>query len=132
MAAEVRQFNVLIPHGTTAANPLVTDCSFPVREVSGIRVRVPPGPRGEVGFKLGSGSVPIIPDNQGNWIITDDDTLQFDLTDQHNSGSWDLIAYNTGTYDHTLYITFLLDLVDAPGSNAIPTVPDMTGTVVPQ
>lgn len=111
MAVEVRETAVTTPAGTTAAAPQVTDLSFPPRLVTRIEVRVPPGPAGTLGFRLGSGGVQVIPINPGGWVVTDDEVIGWDLTGQITSGAWQLISYNTGSLPHTVYVRFLLDLV---------------------
>lgn len=83
-------------------------------------MRIPPGPRGLVGFALGSAGQNIIPYNNGQWIIADDDTINWPLEDYLDSGAWQLQGYNLGQYDHTIYLRFLLDLVQR--STAAPTL----------
>ena len=116
MAREVRQFQVTVATGTTATNPQKTDLSMPARIVRRVTVRVPPGPRGNVGFQLGSGGQPFIPYNPGQWVVADDATIPLDLAGAIDSGAWQLIAYNTGTYTHDLFVTFELDLVQEVGA----------------
>ena len=109
MSYEVREFQVTVPAGTTQAAPQVTALTMPARVIDRVRVRVPPGPRGTVGWALGSGGQPVLPWNAGAWIVADDEHIDWALQGQIDSGAWQLIAYNTGTYAHTLYITFLVD-----------------------
>lgn len=110
-AAEVRNFAVSVPAGTTIAAPLITPLAMPARTVTHVRVRVPPGPTGLVGWALGMTGVPVIPTNTGGWIVADDEVLEWDLIDQPDSGAWQLIAYNLGRNAHTLYVTFSLVMV---------------------
>ena len=110
-AVEVRSFAAVIPAGTTADAPVTVDVSFPPRVVTAIRWRVPPGPAGLMGWRLTmSGGVAVIPVG-GGWIIANDETETWPLTDQPDSGSWEVTGYNTGGYDHAVYLDFLLDLV---------------------
>jgi hypothetical protein len=113
MAQEVRQFAVTVAAGSTPSAPVITPLTMPAREVRSIRVRIPPGPNGQVGFALGAAGTPIIPTNTGQWIIANDETIIWPVSDQIDSGAWQLIAYNTGRRPHTLYIEFQLDLVQA-------------------
>lgn len=110
MAAEIRNFRVAVPAGTLQANPQVTDLAMPAREVRSVRIRIPPGPAGLVGFALASAGTPVIPWGAGQWIVADDEVIDWPLEGQIDSGAWQLIAYNTGVFAHTLYVTFLLDL----------------------
>jgi len=114
MAVEIRDFTVTIPAGTAVAAGFTSDLSFPARVVTEIHVRVPPGPRGEVGFALGSGGVQIVPYGSGSWIVTDNEDLIFPLDDTITSGAWQLLGYNTGSFPHTLRIYFYCQLVTAP------------------
>lgn len=108
MAQEIRQFAVKIPAGTAISAGFKADMSFPPRVVTEIDVRVPPGPRGEVGFSIGSAGVAVIPYQSGQYIVTDDASIKWPLEGYIDSGSWTLFGYNTGSFDHTIYVTFLL------------------------
>ncbi len=108
MAVEVKSFQVLIPAGTLQSAPQVTSLAMPSRVVNRIEVKVPPGPRGEVGFAFTSGGQQMIPVDLNTFIVTDSEEISWDLEDQIDSGAWQLSAYNTGNFPHTLYIRFLI------------------------
>lgn len=108
MAVQVLEYAVTTPAGTLSTGPQVTSLGFPPAQVDRIEVRVPPGPAGVLGFRIGSGGVQIIPYNDGGWVVTDDEVIGWDLTDQIESGAWQLISYNTGSLPHTVYVRFLL------------------------
>lgn len=114
MAREVRSFEVSVPAGTPKAAPQVTSLAMPARVVRSVRVRVPPGPGGTVGWALGSAGVRVLPWGPDQWIVADDEAIEWPLEGQISSGAWQLHAYNTGIYAHTLYATFLLDPVAPP------------------
>ena len=118
MAQEVRNFAVTIPAGTALAAPQVTDLAMPARIPRSVRVRVPPGPAGEVGWALGSAGERVLPWGPGEWIVANDEAIDWPLEGQITSGAWQLQAYNTGAYDHTLYVTFQLDPAASPGEVA--------------
>lgn len=118
MARELRAFSVAVPAGTAIATPLSTDCTFPARVVRRIEIDVPPGPRGEVGFYVANSGSQIIPVNAGQWIVANDVHLGWDLTDYIDSGSWQIVAYNTGFYSHTLSARFHVDLPTATDASA--------------
>lgn len=113
MSVEVRSFAPTVPAGTAQSAGWSADLSFPPRIVEGVDIRVPPGPRGNVGFYIGSAGTPIIPTNTGEWIITDDEKISFDLEDQITSGAWTFYAYNNGALPHTIYVRFRLALTVA-------------------
>lgn len=132
MAREIRAFQVVVPAGTTKAAGWSQDVSFPPREVVQVEIRIPPGPRGEMGFSLGSGGVPVLPSNAGGWVVADDQDIVWPLDGQWNSGAWSVQAYNTGQYDHTIYLTFLLDLPNATTAGPAPAAAAaVSGSVLP-
>ena len=107
VATEVHTFPVTIPAGTTQAAPLTFSLAMPPRQVVEIDVLVPPGPRGEVGWAIGAAGVPVLPAEAGAYIVTDDEVIHWPLESQINSGAWQMFAYNTGLYNHTLYVRIL-------------------------
>lgn len=112
-AVEVRSFAVTIPAGTPLASPVTESIAFPARIVTAVHWKVPPGPAGEMGWRLTmSGGVPVIPTG-GGWVITDNDSDTWPLQGQPDSGQWEVTGYNTGGFPHTVYLDFLLDLITA-------------------
>lgn len=120
MARELRSFPVTVPAGTPITAPQVTNLTMPPRIVTGFRVRVPPGPRGNLGWSLSVAGTRIIPWGADQWFVVDDEIIDEQLDGQIDSGAWQLAAYNTGTFAHTLYVTFRLDLVGARAAGASP------------
>lgn len=116
MAREIREFAVTVPHGTAKATPQVTDVASGTRILRRLEVKVPDGPRGQMGFQIGMATRQLIPYGVGQFIVTNDVELGWDLEDQPSSGAWQVIAYNTGLFDHTLYVRFLFDL---PGQDQV-------------
>lgn len=115
MAVEFRIVTVTVPAGTPIANPQLTKITLPARKVERVEVQVPPGPRGEVGFRLGSSGVQFIPYDLGGWLITNNEVVPLELDGLWDSGAWEFTAYNTGTYAHTLTVRFHLGVVQQPG-----------------
>ncbi len=116
MAREVYRFSVTVPHGTAVASPQVTALALPPREISRVEVKVPPGPHGLVGFQLGSGGVQMVPVNAGAFVTADGEVLSWDLEGQITSGAWQLIAYNLGSFDHTLEVRLFAAPVAGAGA----------------
>ncbi len=114
MSYEVRIFTVTIPKGTTKAAIFKQQLTMPPRLVREIEITVPPGPRGEVGFQIGSSGFPVIPTQSDQYIITDNEVIRWKVENQIDSGAWEFFGYNTGSYNHTLYVRFLVDPVADP------------------
>src|SRR5487761_287165 len=96
------------------ASALVTDLVMPPRIVVEIDIKVPPGPRGEMGFALWASGLTVIPEQASTWIVADDEEISWPLQDQIDSGGWQLAAYNLGQYDHTVYLRFLVSPTTSP------------------
>lgn len=132
MAREIRQFSPLIPAGTVQASPVRIDMSFPPRQVERIEIRVPPGPAGLMGFALQNSGTTIIPYGSDAFIVAADDAMEWDLADYVDSGSWQLLGFNTDTNDHHVYVRFLLNLPgDHAASSGVVFIPEpsLAGTV---
>lgn len=109
MAWEVRNYAMTVPRLTLLAAPVTLAMDMPARTVRHVRVRIPPGPNGQVGFAIAMAGVPVIPTNTGGYIVGNDETIEWDLANLPDSGAWQLIAYNLGQLAHTLYVTFSVD-----------------------
>ena len=109
MSTEGREFVVTVPAGTLSTAPQRTKLDMPSRIVRSVRMRMPPGPSGTVGFQLTSGGLQVFPVNAGAWLIGDDEVIEWVPSSTITSGAWQVTAYNTGTYQHSLYFTFYLD-----------------------
>lgn len=115
MARDVQRFQVTIPAGTPANAPLVTQLSMPARIVERVQIAVPPGPRGNLGIALGAAGVQYLPSNPGGFLTPDNQFIDWPLEDVIESGAWQLIGYNTGQFDHSVEVVFLLQLPPASG-----------------
>lgn len=110
MVAEVYSYDVTVPHGTLSTTPQVTTLAMPVRIIRWVEIIVPPGPAGRVGLRVASNRTQVIPVNVGAWLTNDNEKLRVDLETRVQSGAWQLIAYNTGIFDHTVTVRFGVDL----------------------
>lgn len=121
MAREIREFQFTIPVGTAESLPLEMNMTFPTRIVNMLQITVPPGPLGYMGFRIAAAGNPIIPYNDGGWIVTNDEKIEWPLEDYIDSGAWQIQGYNNGIYDHTVYVRFLLSLTQG-SDTSMPTV----------
>ncbi len=121
MAQEIRSFTVTTNTGVLKTAPQLTNINFPTRVVRELEIRIPPGPRGELGFAIAFSGIAIIPANAGEFIVTDDEVLPWALGEDYpDSGAWQILTYNTGDYPHTVQVRFMLDLVV---DNSAPSAP---------
>lgn len=126
MAREIYAFDAVIPHGTLKTAPVTVNMTMPARVVETIEIVLPPGAAGSVGFQFATGGIPMIPSNAGGFIIPTPGLTTWPVEEQITSGAWQMIAYNTGGYNHALQVRFLCALLSsaAPvlGSLLIPNV----------
>jgi len=115
MAYQVKSFAFTIPAGTTKALPVTMDTPLGLFVVTSVEVDVPAGPNGNVGFRFTSGGTQMLPANLGAWFVMSGVEKSWPLSGQIESGAWQVQGYNTGIYDHTIQIRFLLDLLPGPG-----------------
>ena len=106
MSDRVESFDVTIPGGTAIASPQETALSFQRGRVDRLKVFVPPGPSGLVGFQIAHSGQSIIPRNPARFIITDNEHVDMDLDNYPTGDAWSIRAYNIDVYDHVLYVTF--------------------------
>jgi hypothetical protein len=106
MATSVQAFQAKITAGTLKAAPMVVGLAVMPGTIDLIRWRVPPGPRGNLGWVLSMGGVQVIPENTGNYIVADNETDSIAVSGLPDSGAWQLTGYNTGVNDHTVYLYF--------------------------
>lgn len=118
MASRVEPFAVTVPSGTLPTAPQITALPMDIGMVDEIEVVIPPGPSGLVGFAIMCGGAPILPREDGRWIITDDEKIDWPLSVDHTAGDWAIVAYNVGAFDHTLYLRFLVSEVTRAPSPA--------------
>lgn len=122
---EIYEFDCTIPLNTAKASPVTVALTMPARTVDRIRIKVPPGPNGSIGFALGSSGQNIIPKGQGTFIVTSDEVLDWDMTGMIETGAWQFYGFNTGIYDHTVYVRFAVSLLAQPSAS-------INSTLIPQ
>lgn len=133
VARQYRDFAVTIPANTPIATPVIIDTGFGPFEVPLVEVRIPPGPNGRMGFQIAVSGTQIIPWNRGQWIVGDNESLSFPTEEFPNSGAWQVIAYNTGVYDHTIYVRYSLNpVIGSPAPPAAVPDPGVLSTVATQ
>lgn len=99
-------FDVAIPAGTAKATPLVTPCQIDPNVVDHISWLFPEGCQGTVGIQIGARSVPILPSSPSQFYVRSGDSSGINLDDMHDTGDWSVIGFNTGSFPHTVHVTF--------------------------
>lgn len=124
---EVQQFDNTVAAGTPINNPAIFPMALLNLDIEWIEWKVPPGPRGTVGFWIGSHGQPIIPFSSGGpkWIVADGESAHWDTVDLPTSGDWEMRAYNLGILSHTITIRFGL-AAPVPDLAAVPLFPSPT------
>lgn len=138
MATELFQKTATIPAGTPIAAPVVIDISIPAMVTERIEWHIPKGAAGLMGWRLTSGGAQVLPKNLGAWVVTAGESGQWQIEGLHDSGKWEVTAYNLGTFPHTVYVRLhaspsraalvwpnpmplpLLTLTSAPDLTAVP------------
>jgi hypothetical protein len=78
-----------------------------------------------MGWQITSDGAPVIPAQQGTYIVADNDAATWDLAGFQNSGSWQVTGYNNDGFDHSVYLDFL---TVPPGQDQAPAAATVTAT----
>lgn len=124
MAYRILPFAVTIPAGTPATAPATIDLDLDNWQTEALDLEVPPGPAGLMGFQVFNNGVAWVPYGGGEWLVWDDVKERYQLTDQPNVSGWQVVGYNTGTYDHAVILRFHVNPVT--NSQTSPVVPTVT------
>lgn len=103
---------VTVPAGTLKSAPQNEALAMPARTVTRINWRVPAGPQGTMGFLIGMGKVALVPQPTGTYVVADGNSGTWDIAEHPDSGGWSCIAYNTGTFPHSIYLTFWAETIE--------------------
>ena len=117
MATQAKLFTATVTAGTADTSPQTVALDVGMATVEKIRWRVPPGPNGQLGWRMAMGGVQVIPTGSGDWIVANDESDEWDMTGLPDEGEWQLIGYNNGNYDHSVYLWFYTSPV-APATAA--------------
>lgn len=130
MATSIRQFTATIPAQTPRDNPVTVPLDIPALVVESIDLEVPHGPAGLMAFYLALGGQQAIPWDVGEWLRWDGYTASWPVSDYSTAGTWELVGYNDGDYDHDITIRF--HITDATGTGAASGIPVVAYTPASQ
>lgn len=109
MAERIEIKTITTPAGTALASPLVTALDWREGHPVQVEIRVPPGPSGLVGVQFAHSGQVIIPHDDTEWLITDNEPVIWPLDGYPYNAKWTVRTYNTDVYDHTVQIRMLLN-----------------------
>lgn len=118
MADRIETPVITVPAGTLAAAPQTTALTLRDAVLERIEVRIPPGPSGLVGFAFLHSGQQVIPFIEGQWIITDDESLDWAVENYPTGNKWSIRAYNTDVYEHSLYLRLHFREIVRPASGS--------------
>lgn len=104
MASRIETPVIVVPAGTLVAAPQTTALTLRDAVLERIEVRIPPGPSGLMGFAFTHSGQQVIPFLTGQWIITDDERLDWGVENYPTGNKWAIRAYNTDIYAHSIYL----------------------------
>ena len=122
MPRTLKLFTATVPAATAKASPVTVSLAVGMATVDRIRWRVPPGPRGNLGWYLAMGGQQVLPNGSGNYIVADDETDTWDLSNLPDEGEWELIGYNVGAFDHSVYLWFYTTPIGADSAARTPSL----------
>jgi hypothetical protein len=104
MAQRIEAYTVTVPAGTAKTAPQTTVLAARDATLERVEVRVPPGPSGLVGFAFVHSGQQVIPWRDGDYVVTDDESLDWPVEGYPTGDKWALRAYNTDIYAHDLHL----------------------------
>jgi hypothetical protein len=113
MATRIEPFTVVTPAATGVSAFLRTPLVFNDGDVTRLEIRIPPGPSGLVGFRIAHSGQSVIPATGNEWLIADNESLDWPLDGFPGNSGWELWSYNTDVYEHAIYLRF--HVVDGGG-----------------
>lgn len=131
MAQRVESRVVTCSSGTTEADAVEVDVSFQAGTVLQVELLIPDGHAGQTGIAIAQAHQIIIPATGTDWIVGNDNRIVWTVADFLNTGEWSAFVYNNGDFDHSWYVTFLInentDAVIPASSSPLPVADIMLG-----
>lgn len=122
MAQRIEIKTVTVAAATQKNAPLITALNWRQGYPVQVEIRIPPGPSGLVGVALAHSGTQVIPHDESEWLITDNEPVIWPLTEYPTNANWTVRAYNLDVYSHTFQVRMLLNEI---GQTSLPpaTVP---------
>lgn len=109
MAQRVEIKSITTPVGTSIAAPQKTALNFRQGAPIQVEISVPPGPSGLLGIALAHSGTKIIPHDESEWLITDDEKVIWPLTEFPTNSNWEVWTYNLDIYSHQIQVRMLFN-----------------------
>lgn len=105
----VELFKVTCPPLTAQAAAIETLLIFPPGIVREWEIVIPDGHAGVTGLALAQAHQIVIPARGANWIVSNDEKINWPYRDVLNNGAWSAFAYNTDPINpHSWYLRALV------------------------
>lgn len=118
-----------VPAGTPITAPVEIGTGFPPGIVERIQWVFPGGCNGQVGIKIASSHAPIFPGSTTEWIVESGSISGYDLEGFPDSGDFSVLAYNNGSFQHTIQVTYRVHRMEPPEALPGYLVADVVGTL---
>jgi hypothetical protein len=116
-ATSVFAFVVTVAANTPSSSPSTTTTGFGGGKVTRVEVDVPAGHGYLTGVRFVFAGGQVIPQGRGSWITTDNAHLAWDMATLLDADSWQVVAYNTGQFQHSFYCRFSVYAEEALGES---------------
>jgi len=102
------RYFITVPRGTGWRTPIRKEIELPAGVITKVRVRFPPGPRGQVFTAVFQGNHKMWPRGEGNWAWGDDEPIEMSEHVRNITGwHYFLEGYAPDTsYNHTIWWDF--------------------------
>lgn len=123
-AQRVEAFTVSTPRNTAKATPKVTALAFTEGVVIWVEIVIPTGHIGQTGIALAYGGQQVIPEGVGAFVVSNGETIHWDLADYPTGAQWQARTYNLDpTNGHSHYLRFGIREFVAPDNAPVTVTP---------
>lgn len=120
---------VTVPAGTPSTAPVELPTTFPPGIVESVQWRFPGGCNGQVGIRILSSHAPMFPGSTTEWIVQSGDIDGHDVDGFPDSGDFSVLAYNTGSFQHIIQVTYRVHRMEPDEPEPGYLVADLVGTM---
>lgn len=97
-----------VPAGTPISAPVSSTWPLEDNYLIEITTRIPPGPSGQMGFRILWSEQQIVPWGNNSYLIADNEEIVWRSNTAMTVSGLVVQGYNTGTYPHTAYLRALI------------------------